>query len=571
MNQILESIGGFFRPLSAAQKVLFGLFAVAIVATVGTLVYWSTRPNYALLFSSLSPKSAQSIVEELKKTSEPYELKDGGSSIFVPQKDVYNLRIQFASQGIANSDYKGYELFDNNNLGMTDFMQHVNMKRALEGELAKTISSIKQVQSTRVHLVLPERSPFSDNNVEASAAVIVEAKSGQHLTPSQIEGISDLVAGSVEDLTPDRVTILDQRGNKISDNVDNPALALSSAQLKVRQADESYLTQKGQSMLDQMLGAGNSILRVATDHDFEKLTRDSQTIDPDSRTVISEEDHQNSNNKVDGAPATTAPANVNGATAQAQAAGNRNNQQSSVSIKNYEVSTVHEQYQKPVGTIKRITATVLLNYKRTREKNAAGKDTVVYKPYTQAELNQVSASVKTALGMDETRGDQLTINQYHFEDDFTSESTPSPTYFTDTDSTNEWVRWGVLIAALAGIFYLLYSLVGKSSGAKTQMQLEGGQTGQLALNAHGQHALQQAQNAQFQNGTRQLAERNSGDEEEEDDSSSDSYRSKLSKEARKLFDMNSKEFMEVKGYIDENTMDATNIVKSMLLYESNEE
>jgi len=569
MNQIWESIGGFFRPLSAAQKVLFGLFAVAIIVTVGTLVYWSTRPNYALLFSSLSPKSAQSIVDELKKSSEPYELKDGGASIFVPQKDVYNLRIQFASKGIANSDYKGYELFDNNNLGMTDFMQHVNMKRALEGELAKTISSIKQIQSTRVHLVLPERSPFSDSNVEASAAVIVEAKPGQHLTQSQIEGISDLVAGSVEDLTPDRVTILDQRGNKISENVDNPALALSSAQLKVRQADESYLTQKGQSMLDQMLGAGNSILRVATDHDFDKLTRDSHTIDPDSRTVISEEDHQNSNNKVVGGTNTNVPANANGAAAQAS--GNRNNQQSSVSVKNYEVSTVHEQYEKPVGTIKRITATVLLNYKRTREKSAAGKDTVVYKPYTQAELNQISASVKTALGMDDTRGDQLTINQYHFEDDFTSESMPSPSYFTDTDSTNEWVRWGVLIAALAGIFYLLYSLVGKSTGSKAQLQLEGGNAGQLALNANGQQVLQQAQNAQLQNGARQLAERNQAEEEEDDDSASDSYRSKLSKEARKLFDMNSKEFMEVKGYIDENTMDAANIVKSMLLYESNEE
>ena len=569
MNQIWESIGGFFRPLSAAQKVLFGLFAVAIIVTVGTLVYWSTRPNYALLFSSLSPKSAQSIVDELKKSSEPYELKDGGASIFVPQKDVYNLRIQFASKGIANSDYKGYELFDNNNLGMTDFMQHVNMKRALEGELAKTISSIKQIQSTRVHLVLPERSPFSDSNVEASAAVIVEAKPGQHLTQSQIEGISDLVAGSVEDLTPDRVTILDQRGNKISENVDNPALALSSAQLKVRQADESYLTQKGQSMLDQMLGAGNSILCVATDHDFDKLTRDSHTIDPDSRTVISEEDHQNSNNKVVGGTNTNVPANANGAAAQAS--GNRNNQQSSVSVKNYEVSTVHEQYEKPVGTIKRITATVLLNYKRTREKSAAGKDTVVYKPYTQAELNQISASVKTALGMDDTRGDQLTINQYHFEDDFTSESMPSPSYFTDTDSTNEWVRWGVLIAALAGIFYLLYSLVGKSTGSKAQLQLEGGNAGQLALNANGQQVLQQAQNAQLQNGARQLAERNQAEEEEDDDSASDSYRSKLSKEARKLFDMNSKEFMEVKGYIDENTMDAANIVKSMLLYESNEE
>ncbi len=569
MNQLWESIGGFFRPLSTAQKVLFGLFTVAIIATVSVLVYWSTRPSYALLFSSLSPKSAQSIVDALKKTNEPYQLKDDGAAIYVPQKDVYNLRIQFASQGIANSDYKGYELFDNNNLGMTDFMQHVNLQRALEGELAKTINSIKQVQSTRVHLVLPQRSPFSSGNVQASAAVIVETKPGQHLTPSQIEGISDLVAGSVEDLTPDRVTILDQHGNKISDNADNPTLALSSAQLKIREADESYLTQKGQSMLDQMLGAGNSILRVSTEHDFEKLTRDSNKIDPDSRTVISEEEHQDSNNKVNGSSAPTVPT-TNATTTQAT--GNRNNQQSSVTIKNYEVSTIHEQYQKPVGTIKRITATVLLNYKKTREKTAAGKDTVVYTPYSQAELDQISASIKTALGMDATRGDQLTINQFHFEDDFTSDSIPSPSYFTDTDSTNQWIRWGVLIAALAGIFYLLYSLVGKNSGGKTPAQLEAGQTGHLALGSGTQGALpdgRQGQNSLVSNGNPQLAEYNKSMEEEE--IVHDAYRKKLSKEARKLFDMNSKEFMEVKDYIDENTLDAANIVKSMLLFEPNEE
>ena len=566
MNQILESIGRFFKPLSAAQKVLFGLFTVAIIATVATLVYWSTRPNYSLLFSSLSPKSAQSIIDALKKSSEPYQLKDGGASIYVPQKDVYNLRIQFASQGLANSDYKGYDLFDNNNLGMTDFMQHVNLQRALEGELAKTINSIKQIQSSRVHLVLPKRSPFSDSNVKATAAVIVDTKPGRSLTASQIQGISDLVAGSVEDLTPDRVTILDQHGNKISQNVDNPTLALSSAQLKIREADESYLTQKGQSMLDQMLGAGNSILRVSTENDFDKLTRDSQKIDPDSRTVISEEEHKDSNNKING-PVAPNPPSVNGTTTQAGNA-NRNNQQSSVSIKNYEVSTVHEQYQKPVGTIKRITATVLLNYKRDRKKTAAGKDTVVYTPYTQAELNQIGASVKTALGMDATRGDQLTINQFHFEDDFTSDSMPSPTYFTDTDSTNQWIRWGVLIAALAGIFYLLYSLVGKNSGGRSLIQLESGQTDQLALSGRGQGNLPVGRQTQSVNAAKQLAEYK---KVQDDEVVSDAYREKLSKEARNLFDMNSKEITDVKDYIEDNAADAANIVKSMLLYEPDED
>ncbi len=544
----MESISSFFKPLSAAQKVLFGFFVVAIIATVGVLVYWSTRPNYTLLFGSLSPKSAQSIVQELKKSNEPYELKDGGAAIYVPNKDVYNLRIKFASEGVANSDYKGYELFDNSTLGMTDFMQHVDLQRALEGELAKTISSIKQVQSARVHLVLEKRSPFSDNNVKASAAVVVETKPGQSLTPSEISGISDLVAGSVEGLTPQRVTILDQHGNKISNNSDNPTLALSSAQLKIRKADEAYLTQKGQSMLDRMLGPGNSILRVSTEHDFEKLTRNSQSIDPDSRTIISEEEHQNVNSKVQGVPGQAA-----GAAGTARPGGNRNNQQSSVTIKNYEVSTVHEQYQKPVGTIKRISASVLLNYNRVHKKTAAGKDTVVYQPYSQQELGKISAAIKTALGIDDKRGDQLTITQFQFEDNFTSEPTVSTGYFTDTNSTNEWIRWGVLIAALAGIFYLLYSLVGKGPITRTSLQLQAADTsGQKALGDPEQQALLQE---------------NAG-QEEEDEEDPDIYRSRLSKEARSVLSANSQEFMEVKEYISNNAPEAANIVKSMFLYDN---
>ena len=197
MNKYLDSFQEFFGPLSNAQRVMFIGLMVVIITIVGSIFYWSQKTDYSLLFGGLQPEAAQEIVAELNGQGISYELGEGGT-IFVPDDQVYELRMQLAALGGGSAkDVKGYELFDTNSLGMTDFMQQVNNKRALEGELARSINSLDQVEFSRIHLVLPERSPFEEASVEASASVILNIKRGSKLTKEQIEGISSLIAGSV--------------------------------------------------------------------------------------------------------------------------------------------------------------------------------------------------------------------------------------------------------------------------------------------------------------------------------------------------------------------------------------
>lgn len=287
MNRYAELFKEFFGPLSTAQRIMFaGLFLV-IVGIIGGLFYWSQQEDQMLLFGSLDAEAAQEIVAELDNRGIKYKIEDGGRSIYVPSDRVHELRLDLAPMGGGISEIPGYELFDQNALGMTDFMQEVNKQRALEGEIARSINSLEQVEYSRIHIVMPERSPFDETAVQASASVILNLKPNRTLKPEQIEGITALIAGSIQDLEPQNITILDQAGNRLTDEIDyaNEFGAGGTTQMQLRQKTEAYLTERGQSMLDRVLGAGNSILRVSVEHNFDRITRESDLIDPDSRTV----------------------------------------------------------------------------------------------------------------------------------------------------------------------------------------------------------------------------------------------------------------------------------------------
>ncbi len=373
------------------------------------------KPDYTILFGSLSPDSAQSIVTELEKSNVPYQLANNGTAIMVPRDNVYNLRLKFASEGdVSSNDNKGYELFDNNTLGMTDFMQKVDWKRALEGELVRTINSLDEVESSRIHLVLAERSPFEQNTVEPSASVFLKLKPGRSLTKNQIEGIASLIAGSVPSLKPDNVVILDQKGNRISDDaLDNSKYASSNMQMKIRKDMESYLTQKGQSMLDQVLGPGNSIVRVSTDHNFDHIVKESNLIDPESRTVISQEKRTNHNNNQSSQPISMSQGSSNQKVNSVTTASKGN--ATTIQVTNYEVDKTNEKLEKPMGELTRISASVLLNYKTVQKADKNGKTTTTYEPHTKEELAQIKEVMIGALGIDLKRGDQITITQMKFQ------------------------------------------------------------------------------------------------------------------------------------------------------------
>lgn len=457
-----ENLQEFFGPLSPAQRTMFVGLIASIFIFVGIILYWALKPDYTLLFGSLDPDTATEMVEELEAKGIKYQLQNGGSSIYVPNADVHQLRMQLATTGRMSSDIKGYELFDENALGMTDFMQQVNKKRALEGELARSISSINQVEHARVHLVLPERTPFQDASVEASASVMLNLKSGQRLQPEQIEGMTALIAGSVQDLNPEAVVILDQAGNRLTDGIQSQSdFASGNMQMQLRQSVESYLTERAQTMLDRALGPGNSLLRVSVEHDFDRLVRESDLIDPDSRTIISEEktSDQTTDETSQQVPYDEfTPMNQRGQTAVVN---NRMNE-SVTQVRNYEVNTTREVYEKSQGELKRISASVLLNHKQAMQENDNGEMVMISEPYTLQEVNEFREVVRVALGIQPERGDELTITQIQFHDPMANDY--QGLYNTQPTPWSEIIRWSIILITFLVIIFLV-------SGIRKRMDL----------------------------------------------------------------------------------------------------
>ncbi|MTI86490.1 MAG: flagellar M-ring protein FliF [Balneolaceae bacterium] len=452
MNKYIEAFQEFFGPLNNAQRAMFIGLVLVIMSVIGGVFYWTQQEDEVLLFGSLQPEAAQEIVTELNNRGISYKLKESGKAIYVSSDKVHQLRLDMAPIGGDYSDVKGYELFDTNALGMTDFMQQVNKKRALEGELARSINSLDQVEFSRIHLVLPERSPFEGAAVEASASVILNLEKGQKLKNDQIEGITSLIAGSVESLEAGNVTVLDQAGNRLSEEVDSDAeLAMGTTQMQLRQKTEAYLTERGQSMLDRVLGAGNSILRVSVEHDFDRLVRESDLIDPDSRTIISEEKSEQTNNDEIMEPVAGNQRLQNQAGSVVVAS---NDNQATTQTRNYEVNRTREVFEKTQGEIKRVSASVLLNYKQVIQPGEEGEEgTVTYEEYSQEEVEEFKEVVKLALGIQGDRGDELSIKQIEF---FDKHFVRDANYFSgQPTSYNSIIRWSVIGVTFLMILWLI--------------------------------------------------------------------------------------------------------------------
>ena len=400
------------------------------------ITFWAQRTEYGLLFGNLPETAANDVVQILQTENVNYELKDGGTSIYVPKDKVYDLRLRFAGEGIVSDGSSGYEIFDRNTLGMTDFMQKLNLKRALEGELARTISGIEQVDAARVHLVIPERSPFRETQAPATASVVVDLKGNSRLSLAHIEGMVALVAGAVEGLEPNDVNILDANGALLSDpNSGDNENQLTTNQLRLQTEKEAYLATKAQTLLDQMLGPGNSILRVNLELDFSRAVRENSTIDPESQTVIAEE--------------------------RLQEEGDIDN--ASSSVRNYEVSRSIETIEKSVGDISYLSVSVILNYKLSPEDEEgiveANLETPPggFIPHSEEELVRIEALVKEAVGWRQDRGDGFAISQIQFDTTQEDRINAELQAQQRNDQVEMYVRYGLMVIALGLAAWLIMS------------------------------------------------------------------------------------------------------------------
>lgn len=378
-----RKLSQFWQRLNPNQRLLFGTLGMAFVILVVSLAAWSGRPHYATLFANLDPGDGSSIVDQLRTRKIPYKVEDGGRTILVPEPKVYETRLLLAGNGLPGSG-SGYEILDSNKLGWTDFVQKLQYRRALEGEIARSIQTLEEVQSARIHLVQPEPSLFVENEKPATASVVLRLKSGTRLSPGHVQGIVHLVSSAVEGLQPENVTLIDTRGNLLSAPQADAALGGTADQITIQRGLEEQLTNKVQSLLEAVLGPGKSVVRISAEMDFRVAERTVESFDAENPVVRSEESRTET--AADGGKSESATTN-------------------------YEISRTLETMKVPSGTIKRLTASVFVD----GTYRALPKGEKEYAARSPEEMQKFDGIIRNALGFDATRGDRLTVENVAFD------------------------------------------------------------------------------------------------------------------------------------------------------------
>ena len=277
IKELFKQLVGIWKELGLNQKITVSASTLAVIAGVITVLIWSGRTEYSLLYGNLDPVEAGKVTQSLDESNIEYKISGGGGSIYVPRGEVHQMRMKLATQGIPKGEGMGYELLDKNTLGMSDFMQHANYNRAVQGELARTISKFSGIESARVMIVSPENRLLIDPGRHATASVFLTMRGTGRPKVETVSAIQMLVANSVEGLNVNHVSVVDNSGNVLSLHDEEDSLvAVTSGRLRARKELENYLGEKVESMLEKIVGNGNVVARV------------SAQIATDSTTIVSE-------------------------------------------------------------------------------------------------------------------------------------------------------------------------------------------------------------------------------------------------------------------------------------------
>jgi flagellar M-ring protein FliF len=416
LKQLVNFLPAHVRELSPGRLfILLGLLGIVVAVGTVSLLWMSGGSEQQVLYSQLSMEDAAAVTTKLREMNIPYTIKGDGTTILVPSTIVYDTRLRLATAGLPQGGGVGFEVFDQRTFGMTEFMQKLNYQRALQGELARTITQLAAVQSARVHIVLPEKSLFVSQQQRTTASVVLKLLPNRRLTPEQIRGITHLVSSSVEGLQLADVTIVDMHGNILSRAEENATfLSRTEAQLSYQQTLEQGLERRVQSLLERAVGEGKVTVRVSATLDFQHSERTEERFDADNPAIRSEQ-----RNKEEGSGqgfwAVGVPgvrSNVDGAPQEAEKDKARAVTSRQSETINYELSKMVSKIVAPSGEVKHLSVAVLVDGSyQTGPKNGAR----TYVPRTPEELAKYREVVKSAIGYNETRGDRVEVANIPFE------------------------------------------------------------------------------------------------------------------------------------------------------------
>jgi len=419
LRQIITQILALWQKLTIRQRITIIAVVIVFFATLFLLIYQARQANYSLLYSNLELEEAGEIVNMLKEKNIPYQLKERGKAIFVPSSQVYDIRLQLAMEGIPDGGKIGFEIFDNTNiLGMTQFVEKINYQRALQGELARTIQSLSEIVESRVHLVIPEPTPFLEEKKPPRASVVLKLRPGVQLGKNQIWGIAHLVASSVEDLGTENITIIDGKGNMLFGGEEqNSPVFLTGNQLEIKREIEEYLANKIYSLLTPLLGPNKVVARVDAKMNFDQIRKTQEQYDPRGKVVQREmrreETKKGTSSLTGGSPGVKTNLGESQPGIQ-NIPGEESSEESSLE---YAVNKTVEHIVKEVGNIEQLSIAVAIDGLYQLNQNGVKE----YLPRTQEEMDKFTSIIQEAVGYTESRGDTITITNIPFDTSYEEE------------------------------------------------------------------------------------------------------------------------------------------------------
>ena len=462
----------FFKAVGAAR---FGVMAGVAAVLTAFFLYIAgaiTEPPKTILYAGLEPRDAAAVTAKLDAMNVKYDAKGDGGTILVPADQVTKLRMALAQDNLPAAGV-GYEIFDKSDaFGTTAFVQNINRLRALEGELARSIQTIDGIDSARVHLVIPEREIFSRDDQTPSASVVLKTRNV--LGHEQVSAIQHLVAAAVAGLTADRVAIVDDHGNLLAGGDDKSGDGAGAAdQEQSTTSYEDRLRQHIESILASVVGSGHVRVQVAADMNYDHVSTTSESYDPDTKVIRSTQTvSQNSldNNGTGGAAAVSVANALPNAAQNGAGENSKSSSDRTEETTNYEISKTVKTSTEDGGTVKKLSVAVVVD---------GSGDGTAYKPRSAAEMAQITSLVKSAMGFDQTRGDQLQVSNMEFARIAAGDATPAPKPLLGLDSS----YWFKIIEAsimcvtalLIGLFVArpLIARMFAPNGASAPQQLAG--------------------------------------------------------------------------------------------------
>ena len=461
-----------FSALNLQQRLIVAAAGVLFLAVIIFASLSGRKDDYRILFSSINERDGAAIVAALQQMNVPYKFTEGGGAILVPETTVYETRLKLAGQGLPKAGNVGFELLENQKMGTSQFVEQVNYQRGLEGELARSISSLAQVKSARVMLAIPKQTAFMREQEKPTASVVVTMHPGRFLDNQQVAAITNLVGSSIPNLGPANVTIVDSEGSLLAPNAQR-SVGLDSSQLKYVAELEGALSKRVQAILEPVAGKENVRAQVTIDMDFGELERMEETFGrntpPNQASIRSQQSNQGSAGAAgpSGVPGalTNQPPGGGQAPLNTQAAGNNNPQNLNPppgnsgsgatntrndNVINYELDRAISRIKAEKGKVKRVSAGVVVNYKP----GGVDKDGKPLKPvaYNAKELEQINNLVKDAIGFNEKRGDSVSVANILFKADVSDELPfyKEPAFI---ELAKEFIKFVIILGSLGILFF----------------------------------------------------------------------------------------------------------------------